>query len=126
MGPNDGNWMAAGEHTLEQADADRTQQARDEEIRRCHEHASRLANASKVDQSDERQDPETQSKGMRLEVGCGGHQRAYSGRDTNRDHQDVIDDESRGCQQGHFRPQIFAGHGVRPTTSRIRLNSLPV
>lgn len=63
---------------------------------------------------------------MWLETRDGGHQGSYPGRDSDGDHQDVIDHQSGGGHEPGARAQIPAGDCVRSPAPRIRLDRLPV
>ncbi len=79
------------EQNLDRADAEHGRDRCDENISRHGEELPRLADASQVDDGDEKDCSYAEGFAMGKEARDGGGERGHSGRDADGDGQDVVD-----------------------------------
>ncbi len=106
--------------------SDRDQQRAQEQIRRNHEDAAGFLDAAQIHDGDQHQNAETHRERVRQQRWNRRHQRAHSGRDSNRGRKHVIDEQSGRRQQTRARADILARYRVGSASARIRVDGLAI
>ena len=111
---------------MDQPDGDDREQADDEEQGREQEGPGRFAQASQVENGDDRQDAEADRDGGGADAGEGGCQRPHPGGDRHGDGQGVVNDQGGGRDQADVGAEVVPGHGVGTAAVRVGGDDLAI
>ena len=94
--------------------------------RRGHQHLGRLGDPDQVDGSEQNKPDHRHGQQVMRQHRKDAAQAGCPGCQTDRNGQDVVDDQARRSQQAHRPAEFLFGHRVGPATVRVDRDHLPI